>query len=159
MRSQLDLDFLIAEECAPEARRILEQRGYRLYAISGRSWEFKLNEKPGGSLKDLYKATPFHAVELHIEAHTPGGPSPLERTERRDLYGCAMPVLSPVDLLLGQGLHAYKHLCSEFSRVSHLLEFRRHVLVRRDDAASGMTFSQQLQEIQEPVWDLELSLS
>jgi hypothetical protein len=46
-----------------------------------------------------------------------------------------MPVLSPIDLFLGQGLHAYKHVCSEFSRVAHLLEFRRHVLVRRDDHA------------------------
>jgi hypothetical protein len=42
-------------------------------------------------------------------------------------------VLSPVDLLLGQGMHAYKHICSEFSRTAHLLEFRRHVLLRRDD--------------------------
>jgi hypothetical protein len=44
-----------------------------------------------------------------------------------------MPVLSPVDLFLGQGLHVYKHIASEFSRAAHLLEFRRHVLTRRDD--------------------------
>jgi hypothetical protein len=44
-----------------------------------------------------------------------------------------MPVLSPIDLFLGQGLHAYKHICDEFSRTSHLLEFRRHVLSRRND--------------------------
>ncbi len=135
LRSQFDLDFLVAEESAPEARRILERRGYRLYVVSGRSWEFKLNEKPGVSLKDLYKALPSHAVELHIESNVPGRSSPLERVERRDLHGCTMPVLSPVDLFLGQGLHAYKHVCSEFSRVAHLLEFRRHVLVRRDDHA------------------------
>ncbi len=51
-----------------------------------------------------------------------------------------MPVLSPVDLFLGQGLHAYKHVCSEFSRTAHLLEFRRHVLTRRNDE----TFWQEL---------------
>ena len=135
LRSQFDLDFLVGEESAPAARRILEQRGYRLYVVSGRSWEFKLNEKPGVSLKDLYKALPSHAVELHIESNVPDRSSPLERAEKRDLHGCTMPVLSPVDLFLGQGLHAYKHVCSEFSRVAHLLEFRRHVLVRRDDYA------------------------
>jgi hypothetical protein len=135
LRSQFDLDFLVAEESAPEARRILEQRGYRLYVVSGRSWEFKLNEKPGVSLKDLYKAQPSHAVELHVESRVPGHSSPLERAEKRHLHGCTMPVLSPVDLFLGQGLHAYKHVCSEFSRVAHLLEFRRHVLSRRDDHA------------------------
>jgi Uncharacterised nucleotidyltransferase len=133
LRSQFDLDFLVAEESAPQARRILEQKGYRLYVISGRSWEFKFNEKPGISLKDLYKALPSHAVELHIESTVPFRSSPLERAEKRDLYGCPMPVLSPIDLFLGQGLHAYKHVCSEFSRIAHLLEFRRHVLARRDD--------------------------
>jgi hypothetical protein len=133
LRSQFDLDFLVAEESAPAARRILEQRGYRLYLISGRSWEFKLNEKLGLSLKDLYKAQPSHAVELHVEPSAPGRLSLLERVETRDLYGCGMPVLSPVDLFLGQGVHAFKHVCSEFSRVAHLLEFRRHVLLRRDD--------------------------
>ena len=135
LRSQLDLDFLVAEQSAPEAKRILEQRGYRLYVVSGRSWEFKLNEKPGASLKDLYKASPSHAVELHIEPYTPNRISPLDRTEMRELYGCSMPVLSPADLFLGQGLHAYKHVCAEFSRAAHLLEFRRHVLFRWDDDA------------------------
>jgi hypothetical protein len=135
LRSQFDLDFLVAEESAPEARRILEQRGYRLYVVSGRSWEFKLNEKPGVSLKDLYKAQPSHAVELHVASRVSGHSSPLKRAEKRHLHGCIMPVLSPVDLFLGQGLHAYKHVCSEFSRVAHLLEFRRHVLSRRDDHA------------------------
>ena len=133
LRHQFDLDFLVAEESASAARRILEQRGYRLHLISGRSWEFKLNEKPIHSLKDLYKAQPFHAVELHIEPSTAGHLSPLAQVETRDLYGCDMPVLSSVDLFLGQGVHAFKHVCSEFSRVAHLLEFRRHILIRRDD--------------------------
>jgi hypothetical protein len=34
-RSQLDLDFLVSEAGVGEARRILEQRGYCLHAISG----------------------------------------------------------------------------------------------------------------------------
>jgi hypothetical protein len=135
LRSQFDLDFLVAEEALPEARGILERRGYRLYTVSGRSWEFKLNERPGLSLKDLYKAMPSHAVELHIDPSVPGRPSLLERVDTRELNGVVMPVLSPVDLFLGQGLHVYKHVCSEFSRAAHLLEFRRHVLARRNDNA------------------------
>ena len=133
LRSQFDLDFLVGEQSAPQARRILERRGYRLYAISGRSWEFKLNERPGISLNDIYKNLRSYAVELHIEPGDRGSSSPLERLERRELHGMSMPVLSPVDLLLGQGLHAYKHTCGEFIRASHLLEFRRHVLSHRDD--------------------------
>jgi hypothetical protein len=135
LRSQFDLDFLVAEECVHEARRILERRGYRLYAISGRSWEFKFNERPGVSLKDIYKDFHSYAVELHVNSSVPRSLSPLERLEWRQMHGISMPLLSPVDLMLGQGFHAFKHICGESSRTAHLLEFRRHVLNRRDDKA------------------------
>jgi hypothetical protein len=133
LRLQFDLDFLIGRRSAREARKLLERRGYRLYAVSGRSWEFKLNERPGVSLKSLYKHMRSYAVELHVDSEVPDRLSPLDRLEWRELFGMSMPVLSPVDLFLGQGLHAYKHICGEFSRTSHLLEFRRHVLSRRND--------------------------
>jgi hypothetical protein len=135
LRHQFDIDFLLAEWSAAEAQRILERRGYRLYAISGRSWEFKKNESPGISMRNFYKNSPGRSVELHIESNTSDRPSLLDRIETREFHGINMPVLSPVDLLLGQGLHVYKHVCSEFSRTAHLLEFRRHVLLRRDDDA------------------------
>jgi hypothetical protein len=135
LRHQFDLDFLVAEKSASQARQILERRGYRPYAISGRSWEFKINETPRVSMKDLYKDLPGRSVELHVEANIPGRSSLLERLEKREFYGIHMPVLSPVDLFLGQGLHVYKHVYSEFSRTAHLLEFRRHVMVRREDDA------------------------
>jgi len=135
LRLQFDLDFLVTEGCASEARRILERRGYRLYAISGRSWEFKFNERPGVSVKDIYKDYQSYAVELHVESSVPGRTSPAERLEWRELHGMRMPVLSSVDLLVGQGLHAFKHICGESSRAAHLLEFRRNVLSRRDDNA------------------------
>jgi hypothetical protein len=124
---------LVSENSVLDARKILERRGYRLYAISGRSWEFKKNETPGISIRDLYRDMPGRSVELHVEADIPGRPSLLERLEKREFHGISMPVLSPVDLLLGQGMHVYKHVYSEFSRTAHLLEFRRHVLLRHDD--------------------------
>jgi hypothetical protein len=132
LRSQLDLDFLVAEESAARARQILEVRGYRLHAISGRSWEFKTEHSAEHTLKDLYKATQSLSVELHIEAGGPGS-SLLQRTEKLNCHGVCMPVLDAVDLFLGQGLHLYKHLCGDFTRTAHLLEFRRHVLTRCDD--------------------------
>lgn len=135
LRHQFDLDFLVAEKSALEARRILERIGYRLYAISGRSWEFKINETPVISLSDLYRDLPGRSVELHLEADTPRRPSLLERVEKREFGGIDMPVLSPVDLFLGQGLHVFKHVCSEFSRTAHLLEFRRHILACRKEVS------------------------
>ena len=135
LRSQFDLDFLIAEKSVHEARQILERKGYHLCAISGRSWEFKTNAEPGEYLKDLYKDLPFRSVELHVEATTPSRPSLLDRIEKREFHGISMHALSPVDLFLGHGLHVYHHVASEYSRASHLLEFRRHVLARSDDGA------------------------
>jgi hypothetical protein len=135
LRLQFDLDFLVAERFMPEARRILERRGYRLNLMSGRSWEFKFNERPWLDLKDIYKDFHSYAVDLHGESSVPGGTSPLERLQWGELHGLKMPSLSPVDLLLGQGLHAFKHIWGGYSRASHLLEFRRHVLNRRDESA------------------------
>lgn len=146
LRSQLDLDFLVAQHSAHEARRILEGRGYHLRAISGRTWEFKTNEMPSATLKDLYKDVPHRSVELHIEAAGAEAPSLLARAEIRSLCGVDMPVLSSIDIFLGQGLHAFKHVCSEFSRTAHLLEFRRHVLSRHDDAAFWIELRTRAQE-------------
>jgi Uncharacterised nucleotidyltransferase len=134
LRHQFDLDFLVAEKSISEARQILERRGYRLYAVSGKSWEFKINETPYGSLEKMYKGSPEYAVELHVESEAASSHSRLSRIRHREMYGIFMPVLSPVDLFLGQGLHAFKDVCSAFSRTAHLLEFYRHVIVLRDDA-------------------------
>ena len=135
LRSQLDVDFLVAEADIAPARRILEQRGYYLHAVSGRSWEFKTHAVPSGSLKDLYKDLPFRAVELHAEIPSKDKPSLLASRELRMIGNQRLPVLSPLDLFLGQGLHLYKHVCSEFYRASHLLEFQRHILSRRGNDA------------------------
>jgi len=135
LRHQFDLDFLIAEECAPEARRILEGRGFTLYGISGRSLEFKRNVTPGIALKDLYKESSSFFVELHLEYSALGNPRLRHRIVHQYFYDMQMPVLSPADRFWGQGLHAFKHICSEFSRASHLLEFYRHVIGRQEDHA------------------------
>jgi hypothetical protein len=133
LRSQLDLDFLIASSSATQARNILEARGYHLRAISGRSWEFKTNPVGVSSIKDLYKAKPQRTVELHLETPGPARDSQLVRSERRLFRGICMPVLAQADLFLGQGLHLFKHICGSSFRTSHLLEFRRHVRARHHD--------------------------
>jgi hypothetical protein len=146
LRSQLDLDFLVAENSAPQARQMLERRGYRLHAVSGKSWEFKTDHIPQtSSLKDLYKNVPLRCVELHLENNSDEDSSLLARAVKRRFHGICMPALSPADLLLGQGLHLFKHVCSDFSRAAHLLEFRRHVLAHREDDA----FWRELQDLAE----------
>jgi hypothetical protein len=133
LRHQFDLDFLIADSDAPAARQILERHGYTLFAISGKSWEFKKGQTPHVAAKDLYRDLPYRGVELHLEVNTPGVPSRLRHRVSREIHGVMMPVLSPADIFLGQAFHASKDISSAFLRASHLLEFYRHVLARRDD--------------------------
>jgi hypothetical protein len=133
LRSQLDLDFLMANSSATQARHILEAKGYHLRAISGRSWEFKTNPVGVSSIRDLYKAKPHRTVELHLETPGPPRESQLVRAERRLFHGACMPVLGPADLFLGQGMHLFKHICGSSFRTSHLIEFRRHVRARHHD--------------------------
>lgn len=146
LRSQLDQDFLIAKTSATQARNILESRGYRLRAISGRSWEFKTNAVGVTSIRDLYKAKPQRTIELHLEA--PGWPrdSVLARVEKRLFHDTCMPVLAPVDLFLGQGLHLFKHICRPFFRAAHLIEFRRHVRARHHDDLFWMELRQRAEQ-------------
>lgn len=135
LRLQFDLDFLVSEDEMRKAREILERRGYRLYGANGRSWEFKRNEMAGLNLKDVYKNTGSWMVELHADPHHLLSYSPFERLQWRKFHGFSMPVLSPVDLFLLHGLHAYKHACSEFARAGFLMEFRRNVLHHARDRA------------------------
>jgi hypothetical protein len=135
LRSQLDLDFLVAKESADRAREILEERGYRLHASDGRNLDFTADEGKTRSLKHIYEAGRTRSAELHLESVAAGQTSLLSRTESLRFHGLDMPVLPPIDLFLGQGLHLYKHVCSQFARAAHLVEFRRHVVARHDEAA------------------------
>ena len=133
LRSQFDMDYLVAEADLAEARETLERSGYRLYAVSGRSSEFKKNERPGVSLKDIYKHFDSYGVELHAARQDGSNRSVLDGVQQRNVNGMLMPVLNPIDLFLGHGLHTFKHLCGEYARTSQFLEFRKHVLRYQED--------------------------
>ncbi len=132
-RHQFDLDFMVAEEASMGARAALERHGYRLYAVSGKSWEFKKEEKIGISMEDFYKDDSGRTVELHLQRREEEVDCTFSRVKVREFCGIDMPVLSSVDLFIGQGMHVFKHICGEFSRAAHLLEFYRHIKTRLQD--------------------------
>jgi hypothetical protein len=134
-RSQLDLDFLVAQGSASRARQILEEVGYKLHIATDRHWDFKADEDKTGTLRDLYKPGMRRSAELHMEATSAERTAALSRACEQLFHGISMPVLAPVDLFVGQGLHLYKHVCSQFYRAAHLIEFRRHVIARYHDLA------------------------
>jgi hypothetical protein len=141
LRLQLDLDLLILESDADKARGVLEGMGYALHCKSGRTWEFKAGGSELPSLKDLYKAKPQRAVELHLAPAS----GLLERVVRREFMHVELPALSPVDIYLRQAEHLFKHLCGASTRAAWVLEARRHMLARAADDAFWHSVRDRLQ--------------
>ncbi len=135
LRCQMDLDFLVAAEDGAKAREVLEQRGYRLHAVSGSTMEFNTAASRLPTIKELYKPRTQRSVELHLVAQDQNlaAANRLGRARMVCLCGVEVRALSPADHLILQGLHLFKHLRSDFTRMSWLLEFTRHVAARRND--------------------------
>jgi hypothetical protein len=138
LRCQMDIDVLVREAHADEARRCLESLGYALDVVSGPTWEFKAGAGVA-QYKDMYRVRPQRCVDLHLLPSFPEGGNfqsqdLLARAQLRSFHGLLLPVLSPEDLFVQQALHLFKHICSEYLRVFWLLEFWRHVVTRKADA-------------------------
>jgi hypothetical protein len=153
LRCQLDLDLLIRDEDAPTARDLLERMGYRLDVIVGNTWEFRTGGPQVASLKDLYKSKAQRSADLHLAPAT----GLLERVHIRSFSGHPLPVLSPVDQYLAQAQHLFKHMCYAFTRVSWLLELRRHTLARQHENQFWLQIKQRL--VEEPKYAVALGVT
>jgi len=137
LRCQLDLDFLVAGDDLKRCREVLAAAGYTMMAVTNSVWEFKAGAVMPG-IGDHYKPKTQRSVELHFASPATAVESPfngalLDRRITRSLDGQAFPALSDADQFVSQALHIFGHLCSANTRVSWLLEYQRHVSVRRDD--------------------------
>jgi hypothetical protein len=138
LRCQMDLDMLVRESQADEARECLEAMGYELRVVSGLTREFKAGAGIA-EFKDLYRSRPQRSVDLHLLPFSNGGGAMqpedlLSRAQRRSFNGLLLPVLSPEDIFIQQALHLFKHICSEHTRALWVLEFRQHVIAKRNKA-------------------------
>ncbi len=131
LRCQTDLDFLVAGSNAEQAIHCINQLGYRLHARSGNTLEFRAGVMPLPDMANLYAVHSLRALELHLLPEGTGDSDLLTRKVSRNFIGFRIDALSPVDILVQQALHLLKHLCSEHTRLSWILEFWRHVNARR----------------------------
>jgi hypothetical protein len=142
LRHQLDFDFIVAREHLESARRCLESRGYALSAATHKTWEFKSGNYARRKW-DLYSMGTYRSVELHFGSYPDSAND--ERLQRMGNWtwaGRQYPALAPPDQLIAQALHLFGHLRSESTRPAWVLEFRRHVVSRRDDSAFWTTVRQ-----------------
>lgn len=130
LRWQVDLDFLVPARCAHLASEFVRQFGYLLHADTGKTLEFRAGTPELPEIGEFYSAKLERALELHIDD---GRTDALACRRVRFFDGFRISSLLPADILVRQALHLLKHLCGEHTRMSWVLEFRRHVESRRDD--------------------------
>jgi hypothetical protein len=132
LRSQADLDFLVADRFADLAVHYIHRLGYRLHARSQNTLEFRAGASHPPNILDIYSAKTRRALELHLAADASCEMHLLSRRQMREFDGASIYALSPADILIEQARHLLKHLCGEHTRVSWIFEFWRHVRYRRN---------------------------
>lgn len=131
LRSQADLDFLVAEKSAALATHYINRLGYRLHARSGSTLEFRAGTTAMPDMSMMYSHRTERSVELHLACSEHAASTRLTRRTLRTVHGNLIFSLCPQDMLVQQALHLLKHLSGEFTRISWVLEFCRHVQTHR----------------------------
>ncbi len=136
LRYQMDCDFLIEERDATRCCELLRPIGYSAVAANRHVIELKTVGAGTPTISNLYKATPQRVVELHLcDDSRPDRHSALLQHRRLlQVRGKGYPALSAEEIFLSQTSHLFRHLRSEWTRISWLLELRHFVIARRDDA-------------------------
>ncbi len=136
LRCQMDCDFLIDPDEAAQSCNILSSLGYSVVAANRHVIELKTTGGNTPRITDLYKANRERVVELHLcdDARPDRHPSLLERVRLLTIHGGRYPALSADDMFLSQASHLFRHLRSEWTRVSWLLELKQCVAAHSGDA-------------------------
>jgi hypothetical protein len=140
LRCQSDLDFLVAIGDASVCQRTLERLGYSLTGEWAGVKEFKAGESQLPSIRDLYKTKAQRSVEIHlVDSREPDGikreSSRLSQRHLQKWNGLEFPTLADCDKFVSLALHLLKHLKSEWTRVSWILEFANYINSHSSDHA------------------------
>jgi hypothetical protein len=95
--------------------------------------EFRAGEAGLPDLTKIYSIDTQRALDLHVLPEGSCKLGLLARRTKRYFDNAQIATLSPADIFMQQAMHLLKHLCSDHSRLSWVLEFSRHVEARRSD--------------------------
>jgi hypothetical protein len=138
LRCQLDLDFIVARNDVPSCEKVLEQQGYVLTGAKEHVREFKGGSGELPSVQSLYKTNLQKSIEIHVadgleQDSTRHWNSELLRYRSKSWRGLEFPVLSDCDKFIGLAFHLFKHLKSEWTRASWVLEYANFINFHRED--------------------------
>jgi hypothetical protein len=154
LRTQSDLDYLVARHSLRSAQNVLLELGYERRGRSDLqqfSFERPLRRVPS-QFDSPYKVQTTPMVELHVGIwenmthHVPlSEPAfALNSPKLKEWCGLRFPVLSEEDALLLQVLHAFQHMLSYWVKLSWLLEIGCFMEKRRRDSLFWNQFGQRL---------------
>jgi Uncharacterised nucleotidyltransferase len=155
LRTQCDLDYLVAGQSLRSAENALLELGYerrRRSDLKQFAFERPLRRVPS-QFDSPYKLQTTPMVELHVGIwenvthHVPlEEPAfQLNGPKLKEWGGLRFPVLSEEDALLLQLLHAFQHMLSYWVKLSWLLEIGRFMEKRQRDSPFWKRFSQRLE--------------
>jgi hypothetical protein len=139
-RLQLDLDFLVDRSHVSRCQQTLERHGYLLTGEGPNVKEFKAGNGQLPILKDLYKPKLQRCVEIHFDdVSDPDGRAlqhdRLAKAGIRFWEDLELPILSDSDRFIALAHHLFKHLKSEWTRASWILEYVNFVNFNEENDA------------------------
>jgi hypothetical protein len=120
-----DLDLMVRRAEKYSARVALETLGYRMTVEEDDTLEFRPREDRLPGISQLYKPRKQQAVEVHVASPIRKLDLPedcLDRTVWDDRTGYRVPRLGEPDMFFSLVLHLYRHLLSEWVRLSWFYE-------------------------------------
>lgn len=136
LRYQCDTDLMVRRSERRPCRVALEELGYRLTSEQADTLEFKPPEEQLPDIADLYKPRKQQAVEVHFA--TPKHKLDLQEVCLDRLIwvsrsGVSVPCLAEQDMFYSVIFHLYRHLLSEWVRLSWFYELEFFLQNRAPD--------------------------
>jgi hypothetical protein len=140
LRSQFDLDFWCSEDAAVQCKTLMRRLGYAMVAASSGILELRSGETAYPEISDFYKARPQKSVEIHLRSAAEMFSVPRENGLLRSLV---FPTLSREQTFVLQATHLAKHLRSEWTRASWMLELYSAIAAHGSDSSFWQSVREQ----------------